>query len=167
MSSFKRKIKTPVVSEGVAESATTTKEEEGTAAVVSGVRAWAQTGLGMVSAGLRELNDNLMGGIPAGSLVCYLLDEYSNYGETLLGYSVAEGLSHNQRCLLCGSEDQVIENVVRLLPLNLHYEKATGGVEDTVKKEELPQDSGLKIAWQYEKYLCKSSRSSLLMSDVS
>lgn len=185
MSSFKRKVKTtetPAASATLqAADAPSTPIATGSAdtsrlpsvtssmvtiAPISGVKPWIHTGLGMVSSGHRELDDMLHGGFPAGSIVTYYLDNYSNYTETLMGYSIAEGMSHGQRCLICSFDENALDRIFETLPFNLSYDKihnnrhlstsaGSSASEDASRASSSAEtaEHGLKIAWQYEKYL--------------
>ena len=165
MSSFKRKVKNPTadVSEATSnqdgpDSTASPSSSMVTVAPVSGVKPWIHTGLGMVSSGHRELDDMLHGGFAAGSIVTYYSDEYSNYSETLMAYSLAEGLSHGHKTLICGCEESQFESLLQNVPFNLSFDKIhakdPSPAPETAKDT---QDHGLKIAWQYEKYLVKNA----------
>lgn len=175
MSSFKRKVKTPVLSGS--ESPSTPDHDSSTenapqpkllstpsamvaVAPISGAKPWIHTGLGMVSSGHRELDDIMHGGIPAGSIITHYLDTYSNYSETLMGYSMAEGLSHGHRTLVCCNDEAALETFLQCLPFNLSYDKihSKNPAETSITSSSASNgtdafDHGLKIAWQYEKYL--------------
>jgi elongator complex protein 4 len=161
MSSFKRKIKN--------DSSSSERVEE---VKISGVKPWIHNGLGILSSGHRELDEIIGGGIPVGTINLYLNDNFSNYGETLASYNIAEALSHSHHVLLISPYSWTVDSILNNLPKNLsaaklyqemEVEELDGKVNEISKddgnsnitKNSSSTDFGLKIAWQYEKYLSK------------
>jgi elongator complex protein 4 len=138
---------------------------------ITGWKPWVHTGLGIISSGHRQLDDLIGGGIPLGTMSLYLTENYSAFGQTLFAYNVAEGLSHGHDNLIIVDNGHEAEKLLRMLPLNLNLEKIEPSVNNNVvatasfpisstesrdeanNQKENQQGYGLKIAWQYEKYL--------------
>lgn len=136
---------------------------------ITGWKPWVHTGLGVISSGHRQLDDLLGGGVPLGTTSLYLTENYSAFGQTLFAYNIAEGVSHGHENLIIVDNGHEAEKMLRLLPLNLNVEKidpslSSSAATTTTPDEITDKDSatkssesgfGLKIAWQYEKYLSK------------
>lgn len=145
-SSFKRKTS--------ANNNSTENQDLSCLTTISGWKPWIHNNLGIVSSGNRELDEILAGGLPLGSTCLFTLDDFSNYSECLLNYSIAEGISHNHAILIIVDNSLEFEKIVDNLPYNQSLKKDfASNVE--INEEKKP-DSGLKIAWQYEKYLRNS-----------
>eukprot|EP01031_Cornospumella_fuschlensis_P037417 gene37417-45438_t len=143
MSSFRRKVKSDE-----AETSRTNQSSVRTQEVsASGVKPWVNTGLGIVSSGLRHLDDLLGGGIPLGTTILTMNDSYSGFGQALAGYSCAESISHAQHTALLSFRVEDSFTFRSSLPLNRNLDP------ESEPEKEVNSSSGLTIAWQYEKYL--------------
>jgi hypothetical protein len=123
---------------------------------VAGVKPWVSTGLGIVSTGNKQLDDLVGGGCALGTLTLIESDGFSNYGETLLLYNLAEGASHQHPFLLIAEDAVEAERLISALPYNQTV-GSTGESEVAVVVSATGEDSDssnkLTIAWQYSKYL--------------
>jgi hypothetical protein len=155
MSSFKRAVKpaaVPVPGPGqeVAESSSPAPLRE---APITGAKPWVSTGLGIVSTGNKQLDDLVGGGTALGTLALIESDCFSNYGETLLLYNLAEAASHQQPILLIAEDNVEAERLITALPYNQTV--GSSGANDVAHAENSGGDdtNKLTIAWQYSKYL--------------
>lgn len=189
MSSFKRKVKTSeaVGSDNSSTTSDTTDTNTSTSsfqeavAPISGWKPWIHTGLGVISSGNRQLDELMGGGIPLGSIMLNLTENYSNYGQTLFLYNLAEGISHAHDNLVIAGSVNDAEDLLQRIPTNLNLEKEDPSLKTVeVRKKQKGDDEekdhedtndgsassssstsidsndwGLKIAWQYQKYLSK------------
>lgn len=182
MSSFRRKVSTTGSKEiGNSNNAGETNlicDNQGgglsSSVPISGWKPAVYSNLGLVSSGHRALDDILSGGLMLGSIILYVNeDTISNYGLTLLAYNVAESLSHSHKTLVIGASGYQVETLMNLLPKNVNLDRiistANRDVDET-RVESNPNENanetsekqqtdswGLKIAWQYEKYLSEYS----------
>ena len=155
----------------------------------AGVKPWIN-GSYLVSTGNRNLDDLIGGGQGLGTALMMETDSFSNYGESLLSYGVAQALSSGHKVLVLSDSSLTAQNIALALPYNQNVgtiSKVTNGQEQLLKtvstdesdgeiKEGPPSDgktsdsedktgradkgesgSGLKIAWQYEKYVMKGT----------
>lgn len=116
--------------------------------VNQGSKPWFNN-LGIVSTGHRELDEYIGGGIALGTLFNVENDIHTNYGETILSYNIAEGLSHGHNIMILSTKS--IEKIDGLLS-RLPYNESIG----TIIRDNEAENSGsndLKIAWQYAKYI--------------
>jgi hypothetical protein len=178
MSSFKRKIKKETVEkqEDITAQVVANQEnpyESSTTSVtieISGTKPCIHNGQCIVSSGHRQLDDLISGGIPVGTLNMYSYDEVSTYCQTLLSYNVAESLSHDHHTLLILRDSNEADMFLKAVPYNSKIGKEVNedveGTADNTSLQEKEKDSGevsnggdwgLKIAWQYSKYLSKYS----------
>jgi len=106
----------------------------------------------LVSFGLRELDSIFGGGIALGSLLLIEEDKYSNYAESLYFYCIAESICSSAETLIVSPSQVELTKLLSSLPFNLSHERNISQIPppDISKSTE---DTGLKIAWQYEKYL--------------
>ena len=132
----------------------------------SGLKPWINTGLGIISSGNKQLDDIMGGGFALGTLILLESDSYSTYGEDLLRYGVAEGVSHGHACLCISGVVAEALKVYDHLPYNQTISSANrssansrdiktsfaakGDEEGGNKSTSHPE---LTIAWQYGKYL--------------
>ena len=87
--SFKRK-------ESVSLSTTSTTEK-----LSPGVKSWSVgSSLGLVSSGHAQLDKLIGGGFALGSVCIQEIDNYSDYGRTLLYYNICESLSNGHTTLI-------------------------------------------------------------------
>lgn len=162
MSSFKRKIKKEVPLEGNdggsevkgdSKEVNLPLEEEGNIEI-SGIKPWIHNGQSIVSSGHRQLDDLIGGGIPVGTLNLYAFEEGSTYSQQLMYYNLAESVSHNHCTLVVLNDGYDAENILKSIPYNSSIGKDEKSDADKEKEKTNEQaDWGLKIAWQYEKYL--------------
>ena len=116
--------------------------------VNQGSKPWFNN-LGIVSTGHRELDEYIGGGIALGTLFNVENDIHTNYGETLLSYNIAEGLSHGHNIMVLSTKS--VENIDGLLS-RLPYNETIGTIISENKSENNGSND-LKIAWQYAKYI--------------
>lgn len=146
---------------------------------VSGVKPWMNGGY-LVSTGNRVLDDLFGGGQGLGTVLMLESDSFSGYTESLLSYNVAQAMSSGHNVLVITNSISSPEKVASLLPYNQNIGKGTEADETPVQKsdENVSEShgdvsscsdeshscnsdcnsdpaSGLKIAWQYEKYVVK------------
>lgn len=113
-----------------------------------GCKPWFNN-LGIVSSGHKELDEYIGGGIALGTLLNIENDFYTNYGETILSYNIAEGLSHGHNIMVLSTKSlEKIDNLLSRLPYN-----ETVGTIVSESKSENGNSNDLKIAWQYAKYI--------------
>jgi elongator complex protein 4 len=163
MSSFRRAVKTSDVNN------TNSNDIISTPISMLGVKPWINGGgLGLVSCGNKQLDELIGGGIALGTTLAIENDIYSNYGETLLSYNISESISlgHDTLILYPSSDNEDAENFVSNLPYNQNVDPDMTDVVDNKSvdesinhhlqdKKEDEINSGLKIAWQYGKYIKK------------
>jgi hypothetical protein len=147
---------------------------------ISGVKPWINNGY-LVSTGNRKLDELLGGGQGLGTALMVESDSFSNYGESILMYSMAQALSSGHKVLVLTDSNCSTENVASVLPYNQNIanssaesqpvissseEKVIGQSTETesndiktgINEQEIApteEGSGLVIAWQYEKYIKK------------
>ena len=147
---------------------------------ISGVKPWIN-GNYLVSTGNRNLDDLIGGGQGLGTLLMIESDSFSNYGESIISYGVAQALSSGHKVLVLTDSVLNPETLASMLPYNLNVGKCNDSVQHqnfldscqnkdgqiaTVSNPNFDDDcstipvigkkadeSGLKIAWQYEKYV--------------
>lgn len=142
-----------------------------------GVKPTTFGGLGIVSSGNKELDNLLGGGITLGTSLVLQSDKLTNFGETLMQYSIAEGVSMFHDVLLLTHDEFLAENIISSLPYNRnlgHQNSAEDMSKTSGEKEsgpptedeetDAPRSAG-KIAWQYDKYICKDSKGPALSSN--
>ena len=115
---------------------------------VTGVKPWVNTGLGIVSSGNKQLDELIGGGCALGTMTFVESDSFSNYGETLALYSLAESISHKHSVLLVSEDNIEAERLMAALPYNQTIDRA--GNAAIVEKADANK---LTIAWQYGKYI--------------
>lgn len=151
---------------------------------VSGVKPWLNGGY-LVSTGNRALDDLLGGGQALGTLLMVESDDLSCYGETILKYGIAQALSSGHDVLVMTDYFSSPESVSATLPYNQNIGNglkltescqnpqisaggkpletstisvpSSVGSDETSLQSEANKESGLKIAWQYEKYMMQGS----------
>lgn len=89
-----------------------------------GVKPWLNCGLGMISSGLKELDDFIGGGIPLGTVTLLIQDDTTNYAKTLVAYNIAEGTSVGHACLILTTLEATIEELLNGLPWNQYFKSA-------------------------------------------
>ena len=121
----------------------------------------------------------ICGGQGLGTALMIESDSFSNYGEYLLSYGMAQALSSGHKVLVLTDNPLSAEVVASTLPYNQNVgtskvavitaKSASGGeisveTEESTPKKEISdkidagnENSGLKIAWQYEKYVTKGN----------
>ena len=72
----------------------------------------------MVSCGHKQLDDLIGGGIPLGSLLFIEADTYSNHGESIMLYNLAESVSCKHNTLLITPEFEDLDKILSVLPYN-------------------------------------------------
>lgn len=142
-------------------------------ATAKGVKPWAG-GIHLTSTGLNDLDNLLGGGQPLGTSILLKEDRWTrDLALSLLKYWCAEAISQEQHLLIPHYEDGIhdyntldrregIEDLLRSLPRNLHWDKQKKQREQKDDKsiglgileedeEEEKTEQGLEIAWQYKK----------------
>lgn len=141
-----------------------------------GTRSWV-SGLPLASTGNAALDRLLGGGVPLGSLVSLESDRFTNHADALSRLFLAEGVFCEHKCVLVASDGpQATAKLLRDLPdhsagRDASMIAATSGAagagraqgEDAIAEEEEGSGeeeeeadrsgAGLRIAWQYRKYL--------------
>ena len=153
---------------------------------ISGVKPWLNASY-LVSTGNRNLDDLIGGGQGLGTIMMIESDCISNYGESILSYGVAQALSSGHKVLVLTDSSQSPESLVSILPYNQNVGKsiANSFPQEILKCDEIvngeigtvttpnldndrstipvilkrPDESGLKIAWQYKKYVVEGTLS--------
>ena len=97
--------------------------EEGDLPRAPGLKPSTSGGLGLVSSGHKELDILLGGGLALGSSTVVQVDRTTNFGETLVGYGAAEGLSSLHEVLLLVHDERLAERLVVALPYNRNLEQ--------------------------------------------
>jgi PAXNEB protein len=145
---------------------------------VSGVRPWINGGY-LVSTGNRALDNLFGGGQGLGTVLMLESDCFSGYADTILSYNVAQAVSSGHSVLVITDSISSPEGIASLLPYNQNVGKGlesdtpiqTTDENDSESHGEVSScsdkshscnsdcksdpASGLKIAWQYEKYVVK------------
>lgn len=171
MSSFRRSKSTTVGLQGLR---------------VQGTKPWIN-GQTLVSTGHKELDGLLGGGHALGTSLVLELDDFSNYGETLFLYSIAESLSAGFTTVIVTSDAAEAKRLVSNLPYNLSMQdefaassttsssdpptnasQNTSSMPDGDEQDDFAVDavdaatditgSGLQIAWQYSKYIERAQK---------
>lgn len=144
MSSFKRRS-----SQSVGQTTQSSKAR--------GVKPWINGGMGIISCGIRQLDDLIGGGFALGTASVVVSDTYSNYCKTLVSYNIAQSISLGHETLILTSSQHENDNILQFLPYNNNFigesEVPTTGKKVTKEDSEAPSAPDLKIAWQYEKYI--------------
>lgn len=154
MSSFKRTAKVSSTADTQSLSAQAVDDTVGDYVSVTGVKPWVNTGLGIVSSGNKQLDELIGGGCALGMLTFVESDSFSNYGETLALYSLAESISHKHSVLLVSEDSTESERMMTALPYNQTIGRAgNASVEDHTVVAESTDSNKLTIAWQYGKYI--------------
>lgn len=166
MSSFKRAVKAPSSgpSAGVSETVTESASPETDNVVITGVKPWVNTGLGIVSSGNKQLDELIGGGSALGTLTLIESDSFSNYGETLALYGLAESISHKHPILLVSEDHIESERIMAAIPYNQTIGSTSGSGENIFPTAESTEANKLTIAWQYGKYIKKGAFRSLPLS---
>lgn len=99
-----------------------------------------------VSSGIPDLDKILGGGFPLGSLVMVMEDIEAPHHMLLLRNFMSQGLVHNQP-LLYASPSREPRAFLGTLPSPVLSK------DDKSRDHDLEQEKGLRIAWQYRKYL--------------
>jgi predicted ATP-dependent serine protease len=124
--------------------------------VVTGVKPWVNTGLGIVSTGNKQLDDLVGGGQVLGTAVLLETDSFSTYGENLVLYGLAEGVSHQNSVLIISEDTLEAERLVNSIPYNQTVGSSSSSVDlEKASVQKKDHSNTLKIAWQYGKYLNK------------
>lgn len=147
---------------------------------ISGIKPWINGGY-LVSTGIRALDDLVGGGQGLGTVFAIESDSISSYGETILSYGIAQALSSSHRVLVITDCISSSEEISASLPYNQNFPAEAEDAkvlppskhkETTCTDEVAPlsdpaensisggdivlrTETGLKIAWQYEKYVSK------------
>ncbi|KAL5735196.1 hypothetical protein ACOSP7_033057 [Xanthoceras sorbifolium] len=103
-------------------------------------------GTTFVSSGIPDLDKILGGGFPLGSLVMVMEDAEAPHHMLLLRNFMSQGLVHNQP-LLYASPSKDPRSFLGTLP------SPTSSKDDKSRHSDSEQDKGLRIAWQYKKYM--------------
>ncbi|KAI9157596.1 hypothetical protein LWI28_024901 [Acer negundo] len=103
-------------------------------------------GTTFVSSGIPDLDKILGGGFPLGSLVMVMEDAEAPHHMLLLRNFMSQGLVHNQP-LLYASPSKDPRSFLGTLPC------PTASKDDKSRHSDSEQDKGLRIAWQYKKYM--------------
>ena len=124
----------------------------------------------LASSGSADVDALTGGGLPLGSATCAGADGCTTRGETLFGrYFLAEGVARGHRLcwvrascgrrrrrLLDRDDDADVDDLRAFIPRRVEG-KTTGGDDDDDEGEdaedERKADDGLRIAWQYRRYL--------------
>ena len=153
---------------------------------ISGVKPWLNASY-LVSTGNRNLDDLIGGGQGLGTIMMIESDCISNYGESILSYGVAQALSSGHKVLVLTDSSQSPESLVSMLPYNQNVGKSIANSfpkkisnHDEIVSGQIgpvttsnsdndrstvpvilsrPDEFGLKIAWQYEKYVVEGTSS--------
>lgn len=162
MSSFKRSTKSTVVIPpgGESEPSFTAHKQD---FPLSGSKPWVSSGLGIVSTGNKQLDELIGGGNALGTLTILECDGFSNYGETMMLYNLAEAVSHKHSVMLLAEDENEASRIISTLP----YNQTIGATDPVHASDNMYHDesltdnsSHLTIAWQYSKYM-KSGETSL------
>lgn len=117
-----------------------------------GVKSWIN-GSQLISFGHKDFDNIQGGGIPLGSILLILKDNYSNYSNILTKYFISEGISSKQNILLCSDDNiNIMKKNMENLPENVTILNQSKDLP--VEKDKI--DNTLQIAWQYKKYLNKT-----------
>ncbi len=132
---------------------------------IPGVKSWINNGLGLVSLGNKQVDELLGGGLVLGTALLIETDSFSNYGETLFLYSLSESISMQHDTLLVSLTIEDSTRLISLLPYNqtcgVKTDQNVVGIQTNIEKAVVPStvelNKGLNIAWQYAKYLPKTT----------
>lgn len=116
---------------------------------IPGVKSWIHNGLGLVSTGNKQLDEIMGGGLALGTSLMIETESYSNYGETLMLYSLSESISVQHDTFLVCSTEREAQRLLSLLPYNM----TVGGVNEVEAVSPQEKKAELNIAWQYGKYI--------------
>jgi hypothetical protein len=137
---------------------------EGGNRVVTGVKPWVQTGLGIVSTANKQLDDLVGGGVALGTITLIESDGFSNYGETLALYQLGEAISHQHATLLIAEDKLDAERLLSTIPYNQTV--STYDAVDTLEVDTVSDVGKLTIAWQYAKYIKHTGVASFVASPL-
>ena len=154
MSSFKRATKASVPTTGQSSQLNELITENSLVEeIITGVKPWVNTGLGIVSTGNKQLDDLIGGGVALGTLTLIESDGFSNYGETLLLYNLVESVSHKHPVFVVTEDEIEGDRLMMSLPYNQTV-GSSGNNEEVIPVVAMnnPEDK-LTIAWQYAKYI--------------
>lgn len=112
---------------------------------VNGIKC-GPNGTNLVSSGIPDLDKILGGGIPLGSLVIVMEDSEAPHHMLLLRNFMSQGLVHNHP-LLYASPAKEPRAFLGTLP------SPVASKDEKSREVETEQEKGLRIAWQYKKYL--------------
>uniref|UniRef100_A0A1D2A899 Elongator complex protein 4 n=1 Tax=Auxenochlorella protothecoides TaxID=3075 RepID=A0A1D2A899_AUXPR len=111
-----------------------------------------QHGQTVISSGLADVDAIFGGGYPLGSLILLLEDGSTHLHHLLVQYFLAEGVVSGQSVLLGHGEQGPAPSLAAWLPAQLQTkDKEPPGVE-------AEGDAGLRIAWQYRRYITKAQQ---------
>jgi hypothetical protein len=122
--------------------------------ILKGVKPWLNCGLGIVSTGLRELDEYIGGGLPLGTISLFLTDSQSNFGSTIINYNIVECITIGHKCLITTLLSDSFNKIIKELPFNLNFSnlKDDYSFDDSAST----QLSELKLANSYKIYIGKS-----------
>lgn len=159
MSSFKRAVKAPTDGSTAAFGQNSSLPDSfDSNFVVTGVKPWVNTGLGIVSSGNKQLDELIGGGSALGTVTLIESDGFSNYGETLALYALAESISHKHPVLILSEDKHDSERIMTVLPYNQTIGSSGNNMENIQRREEEAEANKLTIAWQYGKYIKSKGR---------
>ncbi|KAJ4720572.1 Elongator complex protein 4 [Melia azedarach] len=107
---------------------------------------YGPNGSTFVSTGIPDLDKILGGGFPLGSLVMVMEDAEAPHHMLLLRNFMSQGLVHNQP-LLYASPSKDPRSFLGTLP------SPASSKDDKSRDRDPEQEKGLRIAWQYKKYM--------------
>ena len=110
-----------------------------------GTKLSALTQQPITSTGISSLDDILGGGVPLGTMLCVIQDEYTAYHRILVKYAIAQGLSmgKQQKTVVVGDD---LDSLIQHLPGWNHHQINTQ--RDQNRQED--DEAKLKIAWRYQ-----------------
>jgi elongator complex protein 4 len=133
-----------------------------------------------VSSGNRELDSFIGGGIGLGTVLMFETDNVSNYGDTILSYGIVQAVSSGHRTIVVTKESCSPQEFAGSLPYNRNVGSSADMPSNLASEERgealsgsTSKDSGdeaplgLKIAWQYEKYIKEKLEASRTKSEAS
>lgn len=137
---------------------------------VVGVKAWISGCLGLVSSGNKQLDEIIGGGFALETITVVEIDSFSNYGDTVLLYNIAESVSVGHSTFVAGLYNEDLAVIENTLPFNQTIGRdklstvSSGGSssenntasedgEGGIQKDKDSTKSELVIAWQYGKYM--------------
>lgn len=138
------------------------------AAAAASIRRGTRAGLysrTLISSGVADVDDLLGGGVPLGATCAFAGDDASVRCERVFAcYGVAEGVASGHR--VCWVRPGAREDAMRMVPRRVNDGDVARGGSDVggdagqgrkdgkdAEKEEEEEDDGLRIAWQYRRYL--------------